>query len=261
MPNDPSPRFSPVDMTPHRRRAAVQNIANVYHATPEDVRASGKEWYNRVHEATQKGIRGSSLNIHQGAALVAAVSPQMDWEKRNIDALGELRHLSSAQWGRIQGGDRSPLHGMSINQSPTSGLLKAHRIMHGEEDPEEVLNRRSAPKTNSFMHNIAEPDKTDFVTVDGRAHDIATNRMQGWEQPRGIQSAALKTGKKTRYEHFEAAYKSAASAIQKTTGESIRPHELQAVTWEGGKRIEKAAPTKSGQPRKVGVRRVGQPYV
>lgn len=257
----PSPRFSPVDMTPHRRRAAAQNITNVYHATPENVRTSGMDWYNKVHEATQKGIKGSQLDIHQGAALVAAVSPQMDWDKRNIDALGELRHLNRAQWGDISKGDRSPLAGMSISQSPTSGLMKAHRIMHGDEDPYEVLNRKTAPKTNSFAHNIAEPDKTDFVTVDGRAHDIATNRMQGWEQQRGIGSAATARGTKTRYEHFESAYKSAASSITKQTGSPIRPHELQAVTWEGGKHIERSAPTKSGRPRKVGPTRVGQPYV
>lgn len=260
MPNEPSPRFPAVEMTQHRKRAAVQNISNVYNATPEPVRRSGKEWYSRVNEATAKGIRGSSLNIHQGAGLVAAVSPQMDWEKNNIDAIGELRNLSHAQWGKITSGDRSPLHGMSISRAPDSGLLKAHRIMHGEEDPDQVLNRRTAPKTNSFMHNIAEPDKAGPVTIDGRAHDIATNRMQGWEQPRGLQSAALKTGKKSRYEHFEDAYRGAAKSIGIQHGEHLLPHELQAVTWEGGKQIEKAAPTKSGQPRKVGARRVGQPY-
>lgn len=261
MPIQPSPRFKPVDMTPYRRRAAVQNISNVYHATPEDVRRSGMDWYNKVHEATAKGIKGSQLDIHQGAALVAAVSPQMDWDKRNIDALHELRHLNRSQWGDIAKGDRGPLSGMSISQSPTSGLMKAHRIMEGSESPYDVLNRRTAPKTNSFAHNIAEPDKTDFVTVDGRAHDIATNRMQGWEQERGISSAANKTGAKTRYEHFEQAYKTAASSITRQTGSSIRPHELQAVTWEGGKHIERSAPTKSGKPRKQGPTRVGQSYV
>jgi hypothetical protein len=256
----PAPRFPVVDVTPHRKRAMVQNIANVYHATPENVRQSGMQWYEKVHEATAKGIKGSQLDIHQGAALVAAVSPQMDWEKRNIDALGELRHLNKSQWGDIAKGDRSPLQGMSISQSPTSGLMKAHRIMHGDEDPYEILNRRTAPKTNSFAHNIAEPDKTDFVTVDGRAHDIATNRMQGWEQPRGIQSAALPTGKKTRYEHFEDAYKSAARSLT-MQGAPIRPHELQAVTWEGGKHIERSFPTASGRPRKQGPTRAGQRYV
>lgn len=257
----PAPRFPPVDMTQHRKRRAVQNIASVYSATPDSVRQSGKEWYDRVHEATAKGIKGSSLNIHQGAALVAAVSPQMDWDKRNIDALGELRHLNKSQWGDVLKGDRSPLQGMSVSQSPTSGLLKAHRIMHGEEDPDTVLDRRTAPKTNSFMHNIAEPDKPGPVTIDGRAYDIANNRMQGWEQARGIGSAATKSGKKTRYEHFEDAYRGAAKAIEIQHGDKLLPHQVQAATWEGGKHLERSAPTKSGLPRKQGPTRVGQPYV
>jgi hypothetical protein len=246
---------------PRRLRAAAQNIHNVYNATPEDVRASGKDWYRNVNEATEKGIRGSSLNIHQGAGLVAAVSPNMDWEKNNIDALGELRSLNKAQWGRIREGDRSPLDGMSISRAPQGGLLKAHRIMHGEEDPDEVLNRRTAPKTNSFMHNIAEPEVNGHVTIDGRAHDIAANRLQPWESGRGIQSAGLKTGKSTRYEHFENAYRIAANSIGKEHGNDLLPHEVQAITWEGGKKIERSAPTKSGKPRTKGVTRVGQPYL
>jgi hypothetical protein len=241
-------------------RAAAQNIHNVYNATPEDVRASGKDWYRNVNEATEKGIRGSDLNIHQGAGLVAAVSPQMDWDSHNIAALGELRNMNRAQWGRIKEGDRSPLHGMSISRAPQSGLLKAHRIMEGE-DPDEVLNRTTAPKTNAFMHNIAEPDTAGPVTIDGRAHDIAANRLQGWEQDRGISSANLKSGKPSRYEHFENAYRIAAKSIGKEHGTDVLPHEVQAITWEGGKAIEKSAPTKSGKPRKIGVRREGQPYV
>jgi hypothetical protein len=248
-------------MTRHRRRRAVQNIHSVYNATPEQIRETGRDWYRNVNEATEKGIRGSSLNIHQGAGLVAAVSPNMDWERNNIDALGELRHLRKEQWGKIISGDRSPLHGMSVSRATDSGLLKAHRIMHGEEDPYEVLNRRTAPKTNSFAHNIAEPDKSGPVTIDGRGHDIAANRMQGWEQDRGISSAALKTGKKTRYEHFEDAYRGASRSIGIEHGVQLLPHEVQAVTWEGGKKIERSTPTKTGQPRKVGVRREGQPYV
>lgn len=256
----PSPRFPPVDMTRHRKRAAVQNITNVYTATPEPARQSGREWYDRVNDATAKGIKGTSLSIQHGAGIVAAVSPQMDWEKNNIDALHELRHLNGSQWGDILKGDRSPLTGMSISRSPQSGLLKAHRLMEGEE-PDTVLDRRSAPKTNSFMHNIAEPDKAGPVTIDGRAYDIANNRMQGWEQPRGIQSADLKTGKKTRYEHFEEAYRGASKAIELQHGDKLLPHQVQAATWEGGKHLERQAPTKSGRPRKVGPTRVGQPYV
>jgi len=244
----------------YRRRQAVQNIAAVYNSADPKTRAEGRQWYQAVNEATNKDIRGTSTDLRSGAGMVSAVSPSMDWENRNISAIKELHSLGRSQWKDIAQGDRSHLSGMSISAASTPNLLKAHRIMEGE-DPDEVLSRRTAPKTNSFFHNIAEPDKSGPVTIDGRAHDIAVNRLQGWDQHRGISSAALPSGKKTRYEHFEDAYRTAARAINEQHGTGLLPHEVQAVTWERGKQLEKQGTTKSGKPRTFGVRRAGQPYV
>lgn len=259
--------------TPESRLVAATNIANVYDATPDHLKQEGREWYPKVHEATAKGVRGKNLSIKQGAGLVAAVSPNMDWENSNIGAFDELSKLNGRQWKAIHKshadaqiakarGEKphrsdeaaSILQGMSISRAPDSNLIKAHRIMDGE-DVDSVLSRRTAPKTNSFAHNIAEPDKAGHVTIDGRAHDIAANRMQSWTSDRGISSAATKSGKPTRYEHFEESYRHAANAV----GEL--PHTMQAVTWVGGKAMEMATPTKSGKPRQKGPTRVGQPYV
>jgi hypothetical protein len=293
LPKPPLVDFNP-EKNPHQHRQAVQSIAAVFRTTHPAVREKGADWYKNVHQATEKGIRGSGLDIHQGAGLVAAVSPNMDWEKNNIDALPEIRSLKRADWHAIEdseanrkyhtamahraagAGDEeaaehhrmaaqrtpeanSALQGMSIQSATTSGLLKAKRIIDGEP-VNEVLPRRTAPKTNAFAHNIAHPDEAGPVTIDGRAHDIAANRMQGWEQGRGIGSADLKRGT-SRYEHIEQAYRGATQAIAQEHGIELLPHQVQAVTWEGGKKIEMSGTTKAGQPRKVGVRRAGQPYV
>jgi hypothetical protein len=295
---DRSPKLPLVDISPEKNpiqhRQAVQNIAAVYRATPSEVRTRGARWYDQVHEAVDKGIRGTHLSMHQGAGMVAAVSPNMDWENSNIHAFSELRGLKSADWKTIQQSEsdarfhrslahqakahnpalaeehmenarlagepaKDVLRGMSISRAPLSGLLKAKRIIDGES-PDEVMPRRTAPKTNSFARNIAEPHTAGPVTIDGRAHDIAANRMQGWEQGRGLQSADLKRGT-SRYEHFEDAYRSAANAIAMEHGVELHPHQVQAVTWEGGKHIEMSFPTRNGQPRKQGPTRAGQPYV
>lgn len=254
-------RFPAVDMeSRYRRRQAVQNIASVYNSADAKTRAEGRMWYQRVNEMTSKDVRGTSLSERQGAGIVAAVSPNMDWENSNSSAVRDLNRLNSSQWKDIAKGDNSALKGTQVSSAYTSGLIKAKRIMDGE-DPDEVLSRRTAPKTNSFFHNIAEPDVNGPVTIDGRAHDIAANRLQTWESNRGIGSAALKTGKKTRYEHFEDSYRSAAHALSEQHGEHLLPHEVQAVTWERGKQIERSVPTKSGAPRKFGVKREGQPYL
>jgi hypothetical protein len=254
-----------IDMgAPGQFERSVENVKRVHDlASPETAR-KGKDWYGTVHEAVSKGIKGTSLDIHRGAGVVAAVSPNMDWEKRNIDAFHEIKHLKPADWAAIHTSaaskiGRTPeaedvLKGLSISAATDSGLVKAHRLIQGE-DVDSVLRRQTAPKTNAFAHNIAEPDHAGHVTIDGRAHDIAANRLQGWTQQRGIGSAGLKTGKTTRYEHFENAYRTAAGE------RGVLPHEMQAITWEQGKTMERAGTTKAGTPRKVGVRRAGQPYV
>lgn len=239
-------------------RQAVQNIHSFYNSLDSRTVERGRQWYPAVNEAVAKGIRGTSTTPLAGAGLVAAVSPNMDWENHNIAALGELHQLRDRDFRDIAAGDRSALKGMSISRATTDGLVKAHRIMQGES-VDSVLDRRTAPKTNSFAHNINLDDR--FVTIDGRAHDIAANRMMGWTQGRGIGSAGLKTGKVTRYEHFEDAYKGATGSINEEHGLDLRPYDVQAITWEGGKQLETSFPTKSGRPRTKGVTRRGQPYV
>jgi hypothetical protein len=259
--------------SPQAQRLAATNVANLYDATPDHVKEQGRLWYPKVHEATVKGVKGRGLSVEQGAGIVAAVSPNMDWEKNNIDAFGEISGLKQHHWDAIHASSaaskaaraqgikrgRSPeaesvLRGMGISRATDSGLIKAHRIMQGEP-VDDVLRYQTNPKTNSFAHNIADPSKYGPVTIDGRAHDIATNRQVGWNLDRGINSAGLKRGGTTRYEHFAGAYRSAAEAV----GES--PHNLQAITWTQGKHMELAVPTKAGTPRKKGATRAGQPYL
>lgn len=257
----PVPPMPKVDLSsPQQKRRAAQNITSVFNAAPPEVHRSGMDWYGAVHEATAKGVKGTGTSVAGGAGMVAAVSPNMDWDNRNIHALKELHHLRQGDWQAIEKGDRSPLQGLSISAASGSGLVKARRLMDGE-DVDTVLPRKTAPKTNSFAHNIAEPDVPGHVTIDGRAHDIAANRLQGWMSGRGISSAKAASGNPTRYEHFEQSYRVAADALVRQHGENILPHQVQAVSWEMGKRAEWSGTTKTGQPRKRGPRREGQPYV
>jgi hypothetical protein len=274
-----------MDVTqPSQFRLAVRHISNVHGmAGPEDIRA-GREWYPRVHVATQKGARHLGVSPLHAAGLVAAVSPNMDFERNNIGAFHEMGSLSPKAWETIRRSatatkagpyhQRTPeatdiLRGTSLSVASDSALLRAHRLMEGE-DPEEVMSKRTGPKTHSFMHAIHDPSSHEHgITIDARAHDIAQNEMWPWTYTgRGISSADLPSsrrvlksgepaksfGKKTRYEHFEDAYRTSADIA----GE--HPHDMQAITWMTGKKIEKSFPTKSGAPRKFGVARHRQPY-
>ena len=257
---DPDP-----DLNPEQFRDAARNVRNLYQATTKDVKASGKHWYEDVHEAVRKGIRGTSMSEEHGAGVVAAVSPGMDWSGRNIHAFGELNRLKEADFRDIRSGDRSSLSGLSISPAGSDAIGKAHRIMQGEH-PMDVLRSN---KVRAFAQNITHPDVSGPVTIDGRAHDIAANRMQGWKSDRGIagdyddvkvNGRGYLAGTR-RYQAFAEAHRAAASAISEDEGRLIRPHELQAVAWLGGKRIERSGLTKAGTPRVQGVFRAGQAYL
>ena len=256
-------------------RVALGNLAHAYEmASPESV-ASGKVWYPKVHEAVTKGIgggrsaflRGQSNRHLAGSGLVAAVSPNMDWERSNIDAFQELKSIKSHEWDRIMAapsqheegrGSRSGqrrmqeakdvVAGMSISSASISNLQKAGRIIRGES-VEDVLPPRSAPKTFSFAHNIHDPSDPRYTTIDGRAFDTLANRMHPWETGRGISSSQLKRGV-SRYEHAANVFKTLGLGI------GVNPSEVQAITWEGVKQdVERR-----GRTRKQGPERLGQPY-
>jgi hypothetical protein len=260
-----------VDLSQPRHQArAARNLRNMYDATPDEVKHAGSQWYPLVHDATVSSAKDARLTDRQGAGIVAAVSPNMDWDKNNISAFDELRGLKGRQWSAIRdsanGSDgrsraaSDALEGLGVSSATDSALMRAHSIMQGR-DFEDVLPRRTAPKTNSFAHNILDPHHAGPVTIDGRAHDIAADQLRGWRQGRGIESADNKTGKPTRYEHFETAYRMAAMGLAHPyENRDLHPHELQSITWVHGKALENKGLTKSGQPRKVGVRRTGQSY-
>jgi hypothetical protein len=241
---------------------AVHNILGIYDdavAHDPETAAKGMNWYEAVHDTSAAYGRASKKGTKAAAGVVAAVSPNMDWENNNIHAFDEIDNLSGKDWDTIshssQQGKRTPqarevLQGYGISVAGDRALMKAHLIWHGGVDPEEVLNRRTAPKTNSFMHNIHDLGKTDVVTVDGRASDEHEDTMRPWDSSRGINSAATKTGKVTRYEVQENSFREAARA------RGIAPHQMQAVTWEQGKNVERN--WKPG--RKKGDARKGQSY-
>ena len=96
--------------------AAMQNFAHSIRTAHPEAVARGARWYPQVHEAVSKGIRGrgsrgflsgSSDKVLAGAAIVAAVSPNMDWDTANIHAFDELKGLRSEHWYAIMHGTKA----------------------------------------------------------------------------------------------------------------------------------------------------------
>lgn len=257
---------------PQHFAATARRLANFGMALPDHIVNEGREWYPAVREATRQGAKDIGISAHAGAGIVAAVSPNMDFDNNNIHALGEITQLRPEHWAMINrsdeqvrgGGKRIPeVTSMmrevapSISAAYDANLVKAHRILNGENF-ESVLNRRTSPKANSFARNIWDPNSTD-VTVDGRHHDIIANSRMGWTNyNRGIGSAGLTRGR-SRYEEMEEATRVAASIMsdQDPRFAGASGADAQAVMWLGGKQVERGW----NPNRKQGDARRGQPYM
>jgi hypothetical protein len=235
-------------------RQHVANVNNFYEAAPASVARAGRAWYPTVHGMVEHEVKGTSWDHAAGSGIVAATSPGVDWNSTNKNVLGAAKKLKTADFDALKRGDRSPIKGTEIARSPTSNILKAQRIMDGE-NPDDVL---TGFKTNSFFHNIHNPADPNPVTVDGRAFDINNNAMTGWTKSRGISGKGKPA--KARYEAAAEPYRAVAAMQTEKQGRTVVPNEVQAVTWEHGKHVEMSTPLKSGGVRKKGPTRVGQPY-
>lgn len=182
-------------------KSHVQNIIGKYHSASLEFLKGGNEWYERAHDVA-KHIGGG--NVQRGAGIVAALSPQMSWE-RNINMAKEL----------VQ-------HGTASHTE--DNLRKALKIYEGA-DPREVLGGH---KVRSFYENIVDPSNPNPVTIDRHAHDIAVGDPfkgsgGGASDTKPVDLGLSSMG---RYKHFEHAYRHAAGEL----GVDL-PHRVQAVTW------------------------------
>lgn len=268
-----------VDLSdPYAIEAAKRNVIHSIRTASPEMQEFGSQWYPKVHEAVSKGVTGGNFLSSQfdkhlaGSALVAAVSPNMDWDKANIDAFGELRSIDTEGWAKIMAGDRSVYKGMSISSAPLANVQKAGRIIAGE-DPNDVLRYGSAPKTHSFMHNINDPSNSQFVTVDGRAFDTLNNRLMPWGSGRGIAGSTFnpeptKSGR-PRANNPPSRYTGAADIYREAAEHfGFDPSEAQAISWANMKYgLERRGAAPPGvemdigdDSRDQGPLRIGQPY-
>lgn len=175
----------------------IRNITTTHDQLHKDyphVLKAGKQWYDQAQEIAEKVGKG---NVHQGAGILAALSPQKGWEP-NV----RMAHEVSKS-------------GTTTGQTG-SQLRKAQRILEGEH-PTDVLG---GMKETSFYHNIADPNDPHHVTVDRHAHDVAVGKKYGAAE-RGL-------GAKGRYDTFHGAYDLAAKRLGIET-----PSRLQAGVWVG----------------------------
>lgn len=180
-------------------RRNVHNILRVYdQATAEEIR-EGLEWYSSAHEE----IKAIHPDIRIGAAIVAATSPGLRWE-RNIEVGRRI----------IDGED---LTGLGVRWY--DGVKKAKRILKGS-NPLVVLKGN---KVRCFYQCLLKPDNRLAVCIDGHAYAI-------WKGKR-VTLNDVPTLTDRLYNAIARDYMEAAQTV------GVLPNQLQAVTWVVWRRL------------------------
>lgn len=172
-------------------------------ATPEEWR-DGLTWYATANDISQLvgeltfGRQDAHATI-KGAAIVAALSPQVDWDT-NVN-----RAISFARGEEIAG--------------LSDGIGKARRIADNGENPALVLGGR---KVRSFWHNIC--GNSNAVTIDRHAVAIAVGRPVGDAYAKCLERLGC-------YQQIAAAYRTVARRLD------LQPCQVQAITWLAWRRL------------------------
>jgi len=167
-------------------------ILRVYDNSTDAMRIAGELWYQEANEECRTLALEFGIRHAQAIGIVAALSPNMRWE-RNVLAAREM----------LQGNMRVTY---PANVGKACGIL-------ADRDPMDVLGGN---KVRSFYQNILSGGYDEAVTVDGHASNIA----------RGIRQPIARTTVTNRqYGIIARAYRNAA------TRRNLTPPAMQATVW------------------------------
>jgi hypothetical protein len=224
------------DITTQNRDEVVGRIVTMVATAPPDVAEAGLVWYEEAHDTARNLAAEFNVSLRQAAGVLAAASPGMPADQN----FGSIAALIDGTLARLTGRQRHKAQACLV------------------DDPAEVLNPRTGPKTWAFFHNIADPSDGEFVTVDGRHADVIVNSMRPWQAARGLDTG----GPNSRYASYAAVTIDAARKLRRRKRfRGITPAQVQAVAWCHAKAIEQSGTTTRGLPRKQGPQRRGQEYL
>jgi hypothetical protein len=217
------------------RPADCRHITKLFREIPADVIAEGREWYPRARALAEElaktrayGERwlGWTAEVERAAAVIAVLSPRLNWE-RNKELARHAYSLASGEW-----------IGLTVEQARaswvfglTDGPSKAFRILVLNENPDDVVG---GPKVRQFWHTIVDPTDPRGVVVDRHAIDVAFGRiLSDAERGRAL-------GKVGSYDHLSQLYRNATDRLNAEFGFNLTPAEIQAITWTYWRRTRAA---------------------
>lgn len=190
-------------------------LAVYFHAADNEI-ISGAEWYDRVNCAAKAMAQRYSLPLATVAGVIAALSPNNQWERNLRDADQLCRAYAM---GGIDDAQQIKTSTYNANKN------KALAILSGTAP----LDALGGLKVRSFYGCIM--GDSGAVCVDGHAYAI-------WQ---GDYVPTTKTPKirAKLYASISADYIKAADTINSIVGASYTGAQIQAITWTVWQRIRR----------------------
>jgi hypothetical protein len=178
----------------------VQNLLSLFSVRSEQDSILGAGWYPAANAIVHEWARTYHRNFVTVACVIAAISPQCEWERNLIIADDVLAERAISIGGALHENIRKARAILADNATTTTKYFK------------------SGPKVFAFACNLA--GAYDYPTIDTHASQAAMGDVRF--------TVGLKLN---HYEAFSRAYIAAASRVD------VKPAFFQSIIWHTWKRL------------------------
>lgn len=188
------------------------NILGVYFSASTSAKAQGMSWYSDANRICNDLARVYSVNPKTAAGVIAALSPNVRWERNVADAENIIAAFAACN----ENWRETKVSAYPLNRD------KSAKILLGDSDLDYIPTILGGNKTKAFYGCISDPSNSDEVCVDGHARCIFYGHREALKS---------KSMGDREYHHIADAYRECAEIIRKTEEIDITPMQVQAVTW------------------------------
>jgi len=210
----------------------VKHIVKCYENSYTVEIHQGIKWYSNAYDIALSLSNKYRVDINQVVGVMAALSPNNEWQRNCIDAENLIKQYS--KWIDIVDSGKvlkyflkfTKVCTFNANRDKAINILMIKGKNKSIKKIQKILFGKAGYKVVEFMDSILGRDN---CCIDGHAFSI-------WA---GIRIPTTKTpsiGKKLR-ESIKADYKLATQFINYDLGTKFKTSEIQAITWTTHKRI------------------------
>lgn len=192
---------------------SVYSILGCFFTASTAEKSEGLSWYNNAHQRALAISDDLNVSPDVVCGVIAALSPNNRWE-RNLSDASTLLKIAQA------GGSEEDLQAAKVS---TFGRNKDKAIRIIREPGPDIMTILSGRKVQAFFACILDPERVDYVCVDGHAYSVWLGERVPTTKTPSI-SAKL-------YNQISQDYAQAAGIILDVTGDVYTPAQVQAITW------------------------------